>query len=293
MWNLIILIEHLVYYNRQRCRLENTRSKNKEENKMNKKGLSALLTVAIMSACTFAAAGEKQLQIFIKGSDVDMEHRTINFKINKDASVAELKVTDLDGNVLSEKIETFDGAEAGKRLAITWPVIIGDARNFIIDLKVTDVNDYWVGFQIAHFYGDIPHEEVIFESGKWDIRKSEAPKLDDVIPKIIEMVGKFQRFSSKMSYGLYVAGHTDTVGSTSDNRTLSMKRARSIAQYLIKHGLKRQKISIYVRGFGEESPAVKTADNVAEAKNRRADYIISNFPPPMHGPGNWKPVQKK
>lgn len=250
------------------------------------------MLAALISFAAVAQAGGKQLSIQIGQNDVDLEKRTIHFRINKDCSVAEIKVYNLDGEVLSEKMQMFDGARAGTRLAITWPEIIDDPDNFKIELKVTDVNDFWVGFEIVHFYGDIPHEEVIFESGKSEIRPSEAPKLDEVIPKIIEMVAKFQKFSSQMSYSLYIAGHTDTVGNTADNRKLSEQRAQSIARYLMKHGLKKQKISIFVRGFGEESLAVQTKDNTAEARNRRADYIISNFPPAMKGPGSWRRIKK-
>jgi hypothetical protein len=250
------------------------------------------LVAALICMGGTALAGGQQLKISISKEDVNLEKRTLDFRINKDCSVAEIKVYDLEGNVLSEKLETYDGAEAGTKLSISWPRIISDPNNFKIELKVTDVNDFWVGFEIVHFYGAIPHEEVIFESGKWDIPATESPKLDEVIPKIVEMVQKFQKFSSQMSYSLYVAGHTDTVGNTTDNRKLSDQRAQAIAKYLMANGLNKLKISIFVRGFGEEALAVQTGDNKDEAANRRADYIISNFPPAMNGPGSWRRIKK-
>lgn len=249
------------------------------------------LAACLMAVSYTAHAGKGQLRIIINQNDVDLENRTLNFRLNKDAAFAEIKVYDLDNNVLSEKLTTFDGTRAGTQLSIKWPQIPGDPDNFRIELKATDVNDFWVGFEIVHFYGEIPHEEVIFESGKHEIRPTEAPKLDEVIPLIVEMVQKFQKFSSKMTYGLYIAGHTDTVGSIADNRALSQRRAQAIAKYLIDHGLKKLKISISVRGFGEEALAVKTGDSVPEAKNRRADYIISNFAPTMPGPGGWRKIK--
>ena len=259
--------------------------------------MKKILGIIILASCMLAVshsafAGKKnQLRIIINKDDVDLEERTINFRLNKPAAFAEIKVYDLDGNVLSERMKSYNDARPGTQLSIQWPRIPGDEENFRIELKATDSNDFWVGFEIVHFYGEIPHEEVIFESGKAEILPSEAPKLDAVIPEIIEMVKKFQKFSSQMTYGLYVAGHTDTVGSTADNRELSQRRAQAIARYLMDHGLKKLKISISVRGFGEELLAVKTGDNVSEAKNRRADYIISNFPPAMPGPGSWRKIK--
>jgi outer membrane protein OmpA-like peptidoglycan-associated protein len=250
-----------------------------------------IFVMAMVAGQSVFARSNKQLRIIITKKDVDLKNRTLFFKLNKPAEMAEIKVYDLDGNVLAEKMKMFDGAKAGTRLSVTWPEIIDDPDNFKIELKATDVNDFWVGFEIVHFYGTIPHEEVVFESGKWNIRPKEAPKLDEVIPKIVAMVNKFKKFSSQMDYGLYVAGYTDTVGSLADNRELSRKRARAIAKYFKDHGLKRIKMSIYVRGFGEEVQAVKTKDNVDEERNRRADYIISNFPPNIAGPGSWAKIQ--
>ncbi|MBN2528391.1 MAG: OmpA family protein [Deltaproteobacteria bacterium] len=249
------------------------------------------LATCLMAFSHNALANKNQLRIIINQDDVDLENRTLNFRLNKAAAFAEIKVYDLENNVLSEKMQSYHGARAGTKLSIQWPLIPGDPDNFRIELKATDENEFWVGFEIVHFFGEIPHEEVNFESGKADVLPSEAPKLDTVIPKIIEMVQKFQKFSSQMSYSLFVAGHTDTVGATASNRELSLRRAQAIAKYLMDNGLRKQKISIFVRGFGEELLAVKTKDDVDEIRNRRADYIISNFPPVMPGPGGWRKIK--
>ena len=77
---------------------------------------------------------------------------------------------------------------------------------------------------------------------------------------------------------LFIAGHTDTVGSASANLKLSQERARSIAGWFRKRGVR---LPISYEGFGETSLAVKTADNVDEARNRRADYVLSDGPPTL------------
>ena len=82
---------------------------------------------------------------------------------------------------------------------------------------------------------------------------------------------------------LYIAGHTDTVGNPTHNFKLSQDRARSIAAWFRKRGVK---IPISYEGFGETSLAVKTADNIDEVKNRRADYILSDGPPTLSPPSS-------
>ena len=75
---------------------------------------------------------------------------------------------------------------------------------------------------------------------------------------------------------LYIAGHTDTVGNNGSNLKLSQDRARSIAAWFRKRGVR---LPISFEGFGETSLAVRTADNVDEVRNRRVDYVLSDGPP--------------
>ena len=245
---------------------------------------SFLLVFSFSSSLTFAK--KSQLRLNIKKEDIDLVARKIFFEINRPADNAEIKVYSLEGKLLAERVKLFEGAPAGTRLFIDWPSLLKDDENFRIELKVTDVNDFWIAWEILRFYLEIPHEEVVFESGKWDIRDSQKPKLDSALKQLIDSVKKYGK---NVECQVYIAGHTDTVGSLTDNRLLSQKRARSIGTYFVKNGLK--KVPIFIRGFGEESLAVKTDDNVSEEKNRRAIYIVSTLPPNLSGPGSWQSIQ--
>jgi hypothetical protein len=245
-----------------------------------------LLAIAVSSAPSGATAAPKGIQVQVNKDDIDLANRVVHFRLNKDADSASLQVFGEKGELLGEQVELYNGAKAGTDLAISWPELPPGTENFRIDLKFTDVSEYWVGLTICRFSGMVPHEEVVFESGKWEIRPGEAPKLDAAIPKIIEMLER-SKACSENDRALYIAGYTDTVGSVADNRELSRKRAHSIAQYLLANGLGDQKIQVYVRGFGEEALAVQTGDSVDEERNRRADYIVSNYQPEIAGPGAW------
>lgn len=251
--------------------------------------LGAGLVVTLI-ACS-SAAGAKRLELAIAENDIDLVGRTIHFRLNRPADSAEVKVFDIGGKLLAEKVEVYEGSKAGDRLAIKWPDVGSDLESFRIELKVNDIDEFWVTWDIVRVSGNIPHEEVVFETGKWEIRPKEAPKLDEAFERIVEALDKYKRLGLNIEFQLYVAGHTDTVGSISANRELSRNRARSIAKYLLSKGLGKKKINIFVRGFGEEMLAVDTGDNVPEERNRRADYIVSNFPPAMPGPGSWQRVQ--
>ena len=242
--------------------------------------ISLFITLLLLPAAALAKGNP--LRISVNKSDVDLANRTLYFKINRPADSAELKVYSIEGKLLAERTEVYKGTKAGQRLSISWPVLLGDdAENFRLELKVTDVNEFWIGWEVVKFYMEIPHEEVEFETAKWDIRPSEEYKLQEPLKILLDSIKKHGK---SLDCRLYIGGYTDTVGSLADNRELSLKRARAIADYFSSHGVS---IPLYVRGFGEEMLTVKTEDNVAEQKNRRAMYILSTFPPQMSGPGSW------
>lgn len=71
---------------------------------------------------------------------------------------------------------------------------------------------------------------------------------------------------------LIVTGHTDRVGSVEANDTLSLARAATVRELLVAAGVDRALIS--VAGRGEREPVVPTADEVAEARNRRVEIKL-------------------
>jgi len=69
-----------------------------------------------------------------------------------------------------------------------------------------------------------------------------------------------------------VTGHTDTVGSEEDNDRLSMQRAQQVLSVLVSEGFPPGALSAV--GRGERELAVETADDVANAQNRRVEVIV-------------------
>jgi outer membrane protein OmpA-like peptidoglycan-associated protein len=70
-----------------------------------------------------------------------------------------------------------------------------------------------------------------------------------------------------------VAGYTDTVGSADSNDVLSMKRARVVAAAIRIRGVSRD--AIKAQGYGQQFPNMRTADGVAEPKNRRVEIQVA------------------
>ncbi|MFZ5443960.1 MAG: OmpA family protein [Myxococcota bacterium] len=202
-----------------------------------------------------------------KEKDVDIAGRKLRFTVNQPLAKVHLKVLMDTGACVVDDDIPFNGEPAGTRLEVTWPEAKGQVLK--VDLRAFGRSGVYNGVELTPWRIDIPHEEVNFASGKWDIAPDEATKLDASLKLIQDAVAKF---GSLAELKLYVAGHTDTVGSNASNLTLSHNRARSIGQYFRKKGLR---IAIYFEGFGEEALLVSTADEQDEPKNRRAEYIIA------------------
>lgn len=71
---------------------------------------------------------------------------------------------------------------------------------------------------------------------------------------------------------LTVTGHTDLAGSDAFNDQLSMRRAKTVAAFLVKAGVPAQEIE--TAGRGKREPLVHTADGVPNQANRRAVITI-------------------
>jgi len=77
---------------------------------------------------------------------------------------------------------------------------------------------------------------------------------------------------ARKSTDIIISGHTDAVGSTDDNYRLSIRRAKAVADMLVKRGIDRQNIQETYHGKG--NPLVPTPDGVPEPRNRRVEITV-------------------
>ena len=224
------------------------------------------------------------LKVEVDRSKVDLEKRRLEVKMSREAKSVRIKVLGESTKVIAEQEHDFSGAPAGKALVVTWRPS-SDEKVARIEVFGYDVHGYYAGVAITPWSVLIPHRDVTFETNSAVIRDSEKPKLEDSYGKITSALAKHKELGN---IALFIAGHTDTVGTPAHNFELSRKRARSIAGWFRKRGLT---IQVYFEGLGESALAVKTEDEVDEPRNRRADYILAIEPPRFKTSGGvpaWK-----
>jgi outer membrane protein OmpA-like peptidoglycan-associated protein len=217
------------------------------------------------------------LQVKIELADVDLGKGELTLRMSRPAARVTLKALSLSGAVLVEAEQHFDASPAGSALVVRWsPPEEAVAR---IEVYGYDVNDYFKGVAIIPWAFEIPHEDVVFETDSAEIRPAEAGKLQASLVSIQKQLPRAQHLGTVT---LFIVAHTDTVATAEYNQELSTRRAQALARWFRGHGLK---LPIAYSGMGERALKVKTADQVDEPRNRRADYMLGVEPPRFKSSG--------
>ncbi|HEY8380494.1 MAG TPA: OmpA family protein [Nannocystis sp.] len=114
--------------------------------------------------------------------------------------------------------------------------------------------------QLAKFTGTI--KGIYFDLDKDTIKPKSRPVLDRAVAVLKEFP----------TIRIEISGHTDSTGSPEYNKDLSARRARSVKNYLIEHGIDESRIE--ARGAGMDEPVDTNKTAAGRAKNRRIEFTI-------------------
>ena len=88
----------------------------------------------------------------------------------------------------------------------------------------------------------------------------------------LDVLGSALSSSELSTFRFRIEGHTDTVGSSEDNRVLSQKRAEAVVNYLSAQ-YRIQPSRLEAIGMGQDSLLVQTPAQTPNAQNRRVQVI--------------------
>jgi len=104
---------------------------------------------------------------------------------------------------------------------------------------------------------------VYFDTDKADLDNNSKAIIGDIV-KLSE---------NGSQYSIAVSGYTDTVGGANYNKSLSLKRANAVKEYLASRGISVNNITI--ESYGEEKPAAPNTTREGKSLNRRAELTIN------------------
>lgn len=230
---------------------------------------------------SFSVAVLPPLQIRMSPGTLDVPNRAVSIVLDRPSSRVEVTVLGPKGVELGGAIVPTQ-TPAGQPIAVQWSQAVGDVMK--LRIRGFDADGFYSDIELSPWRYSVPHEDVVFQTNSSDIDSTEVPKLQSAMNDVQNVLDKY---GSDVVIKLYVGGHTDTVGDSAHNQTLSLARAKSIAGWFKSAGFKGD---IYYQGFGESDLAVATADSVDEPKNRRATYVLAAQSPdmPKDAPGlSW------
>lgn len=103
---------------------------------------------------------------------------------------------------------------------------------------------------------------VLFPTGSYQLSPDFKQTLNSVAGTITEYCGVTAR----------VVGHTDNVGSYSNNLTLSENRAMAVTSYLASQGVDPSRLSS--NGLADSEPVASNADAAGRQQNRRVEIFL-------------------
>jgi outer membrane protein OmpA-like peptidoglycan-associated protein len=230
---------------------------------------------------------------------LDLARRFVEVRLSAPAGRASIEVFADDGTQMGSGSARFSGESPGTWLRVPWQGQSAAGQDSVVlrlALTLWDSEGNEGKIDLYPWAVSVPHEEVNFATASSEIIEGERGKLDESLRKINSVLDRVEhtlmQFADKgivannpPSPKLFVVGHTDTVGPDSDNLTLSRNRARAIAGYFRSKGFK---LPIYYVGYGERQLRARTADNVDDARNRRADYTLALEVPPTLAGTSWQ-----
>lgn len=194
-----------------------------------------------------------QLEFIIEGNVTDNNGEHL--------ADATLRLVGNDGTNVKTQIRR-DGTYRLKLNKDTRYAMLVNARGYLNEKQIftteglKDSYTYEHNFVLSPISKPVKMGNIFFKFGSWEL----SPDSEDGLNALIKLLNDNPNITIEM------AAHTDMVGNNEANQDLSLKRAKSVVDYLIKHGIEQERLTPV--GYGEEKPVV-----VDEVLHKQYPYL--------------------
>ncbi|MCQ2347284.1 MAG: OmpA family protein [Paludibacteraceae bacterium] len=109
---------------------------------------------------------------------------------------------------------------------------------------LNDSKTYTQNFSLSPVSKPVTMDNVFYEFGKWNL----TPASEESLQGLVKLLNDNPNITIELS------AHTDMVGDSLSNLTLSGKRAESVVKYLVEHGIEPERLTPV--GYGKNKPVV-------------------------------------
>ena len=173
---------------------------------------------------------------------------------NNGEPIADASIRLVGNNGTNTKLQVRrDGSYKIKLQKDTKYVMLGTARGYLNQkqelntLGLKDSKTYTQDFTLSPISKPVTMDNIFYEFGKWDL----TPASETGLASLVKLLNDNPNITIELS------AHTDYIGNDAANKELSAKRAQSVVNYLISHGIERERLTPV--GYGEEKPVVADA----------------------------------
>ncbi|HRS44298.1 MAG TPA: OmpA family protein, partial [Tenuifilum sp.] len=167
----------------------------------------------------------------------------------------------------------YDSTSASYTLKLPVGVsydVLPSVKNFYNKYEQVDLTKVKKGTKIAKNFYVTPIEVgqsvnidfIYFDVGKATLKPQSFRSLN----ALVEFLNEYPNVIVE------IGGHTDNTGSAVVNQRLSDARAKSVADYIIKMGIPKDRITS--KGYGPSKPKASNATAKGRAENRRVEFTI-------------------
>ena len=124
-------------------------------------------------------------------------------------------------------------------------------------------------------WGCPPYQKLVVKRDKLELKERiyfawDQAILQDVSFPVLDEVA--QALKDNKGFRVQVEGHTSSEGSDDHNQTLSEKRAEAVLDYLVTHGIGRERL--VSTGFASSVPVDTNATIAGRENNRRVEFVV-------------------
>ena len=185
-----------------------------------------------------------EMEFIVEGTVID----------NNGEPIADASIRLVGNNGTNSKLQVRrDGTYKIKLQKDTKYVMLGVARGYLNqkqELNTFDLKDsktYHQDFTLSPISKPVTMDNIFYEFGKWEL----TPASEAGLSSLVKLLNDNPNITIELS------AHTDYVGNDAANKELSAKRAQSVVNYLISHGIERERLTPV--GYGEEKPVIADA----------------------------------
>ena len=172
-------------------------------------------------------------------------------------SDAYIRIVGNDGTIVKMRSKK-DGSYRFKMNPNVKYVLMASCRGYLNQKQeastvgFTDSKVVTTHFTLSPISKPVTMDNIFYEFGKWTL----TPESESGLEELIKLL------NDNPNITIEISAHTDRVGNEQFNKELSEKRAQSVVNYLIEHGIEKERLTAV--GYGKEQPVV--ADKTIHTK---------------------------